>query len=201
MIKAVVFDLGGVLVRTEDREPREALAKRLGMSYEALSQLVFQSESARLATLGKITADQHWEQVRSRLNLAADDFSFVIKMFWGGDRLDIGLVDLIRSLRSKYTTALLSNAWDDLREAINHQWKIADAFDELLISSEVGLAKPDERIYRVLLERLGVEAHEIVFVDDFIENIESARSVGLQAIHFQEAKAARDALLARLGRV
>ena len=51
-IRAIIFDMGGVIIRTEDRVPREALAERLGLSYDELSQVVFNEDSARLATVG-----------------------------------------------------------------------------------------------------------------------------------------------------
>ena len=194
-IRAVIFDLGGVLVRTEDRTPREHLAFSLGMTYDELSQVIFNNESARLATVGKITTQVHWGNVREYLNLSPEEFSRVAAEFWGGDCLDENLVEYLRSLRAEYRTALLSNAWDDLREMIETRWKIANAFDEIIISAEVGVAKPDPRIYQIAIERLGVAPIESVFVDDFIENVEAARSEGLYGIHFKGPDQARSELI------
>ena len=183
-IRAVIFDLGGVLVRTENRAPREQLANSLGMTSEEISHVIFDSESARLATLGKITTQAHWENIRETLKLSLEEFSRVRVAFWSGDSLDENLVDYIRFLRPQYRTGLLSNAWDNLREIIESRWKISDAFDEIIISSEVGVAKPDPRIYHMTLKRLEVAPQEAVFVDDFIENVEAACSAGLYGIHF-----------------
>lgn len=190
-IKAVIFDLGGVLVRTEDRTPRENLAGRLGMTYDELSRLIYESESARLATVGETTAQEHWEFVRNALNLTTEEFLSVPRDFWGGDRLDTVLVDYIRSLRSGYKTALLSNAWDNLRQTLIHEWQIDGIFDQLIISAEVGTAKPAPRIYQIALERLNLTPDDAVFVDDFVENVEGARAVGLYSIHFQDPGRAR----------
>ena len=190
-IRAVIFDLGGVLVRTEDRAPRDNLAARLGMNYMELSDLVFDNESARQATLGQISTDQHWEAVRTTLGLLPETFSVVREEFWAGDALDTSLVDFLRALRPRYQTALLSNAWNDLRGVLERELKILDAFDQVIISAEVGLVKPDERIFRLALERLGVAPREAVFVDDFSENIDGARAIGLHAIHFRSADQAR----------
>lgn len=184
-MKAIIWDLGGVLVRTEDRRAREKLAARLGLTYDQLNLLIFDSESARLATLGKMTTKEHWRQVQTTLKLEAKEFSHVPPEFWGGDRLDLDLVGYIRSLRPRYKTALLSNAWDNLRQVLETHWKILDAFDEVIVSAEVGLAKPDPRIYLLAVERLGVEASEAIFIDDFLENVEAARKAGLSTIHFR----------------
>lgn len=183
-IRAVIFDLGGVLVRTEDPRPRTELARRLGMTYDELSHLVFESDSTRLATIGKITTKEHWESVRLALGLSVEDFPGVRTAFWAGDELDGGLVNYIRSLRPQLKTGLLSNAWDNLRRVITHTWEIADAFDDIVISAEAGMAKPDPRIYQLALQRLGITATEAIFVDDFPRNIAAAHQVGLQGILF-----------------
>ena len=67
-------------------------------------------------------------------------------------------------------------------------------FDVTIFSAEVGLVKPDARIYRLTLEKLGVEPEEAVFVDDFIENVEGAQAVGMKAIHFKSSQQAQQAL-------
>ncbi len=197
-IRAVIFDMGGVLVRTEDRGPRQELAGRLGMSYSELSELIFDSHSARLATVGQITTQDHWTAVRAALGLSDDEWPEVPRGFWGGDVLDTELVDYIRSLRRRYRTALLSNAWDNLRRVVVEDWGIADAFDELVISAEVGVAKPEARIFQIALERLGVAPHEAIFVDDFARNVEAARALGMGVVHFQDPARARQELEAAL---
>jgi len=184
-IEAVVFDFGGVLVRTENREPRSDLAARLGMTYDELSALIFDSPSAILAMKGEITAENHWSAVRSSLGLSAAEIERVRTEFWAGDVLDKDLVDFLRDLRSRYTTVLLSNAWDDLRQMIEDVWQIDDAFDQLIISAEIGLVKPDLVIYQWMLAELGMEPSQAVFVDDFQHNVEGAQAAGLHAIHFR----------------
>jgi glucose-1-phosphatase len=201
-IRAVIFDLGGVLVRTEDQAPRRELADRLGITRQEMYFLVFDSPSARQASLGEITAEEHMESVRLTLGVSLQDFSTVPGAFWSGDRLDTSLVDYIRSLRPRYKTALLSNAWNDLRGVLTERWKIADVFDELVISAEVGITKPDPRIYHLALQRLQVAPQEAVFVDDFPENIAGGKAVGLKTIHFrnpQQAIAELSELLASPG--
>lgn len=190
-IRAVIFDLGGVLVRTEDRHPRMQLAASLGMSYDELNGLIFDSESSVRAALGEIDVADHWEAVRMHLGASPEELPVLRDRFWAGDILDMDLVNFLRSLRPRYKTALLSNAWGDLRGVLESEWKILDAFDVVVVSAEVGLAKPDEHIYRLILEQLGVAAEEAVFVDDFLQNVEGARMAGLHAVHFQNPAQAR----------
>ncbi len=197
-IRAVIFDLGGVILRTEDQTPRALLVERLGITREQMYYHVFDSPSAQQATVGKISADSHWEAVRQALGLSSEEFPAVMQAFWAGDRLDSNLLTAIRSLRPRYKTALLSNAWDNLRQALEQDWQIADAFDEMFISAELGLAKPDARIYHLALERLGVAPSEAVFVDDFLDNVAAAQQLGIHAIHFRNPAQALGELRALL---
>jgi len=193
-IRAVIFDFGGVIVRTENRAFRCKLAARLSVTSDELDRLIFESESARQATLGEITTQEHWEAVRKILNLSAQEFPSVPLAFWGGDILDDALVDYVRSLRPQYKTALLSNAWDDLRRELRQTWQIEDAFDEIIISAEVGFAKPDPHIYQLALNRLRVAPDEAVFIDDTPENVDAAGQTGMHAIHFESSQQVRAAL-------
>ena len=197
--QAVIWDLGGVLVRTDDPLPRQSLAQRLGHTRASLDQLVFGGESSRRAQLGELTEQQHWENVRQMLGLQIEALSEFQREFWGGDRLDHELVEFIRSLRRDYRTGLLSNNFSSLRSNLSTHWQIADAFDVIVISSEVHLLKPDARIYQLALEQLQVEPEQAIFVDDFIENINGAQAAGMQVVHFQNPRQVKAELIRLLG--
>lgn len=188
-IRAVCFDFGGVLMRTVDPSPRQRLAEALGLPLETLVGVIFESESARQASLGQIRVEEHWQWVMQALNLPPQEAESIATAFFQGDEIDVELVNFIRSLRPAYRTAMISNAWSDLRDFITRQ-KIADAFDEIVVSAEVGIMKPDPRIYHLALQRLGIAPQEAVFVDDFRENVEAARAIGMHAVHFVQPQAA-----------
>jgi len=190
MIQTIIFDLGGVLVRTEDRMPRQLLAERFGLTYEEIDALVYGSTTSKLAGEGKISAEQHKESVLKTLGLPPGSFKSFGDEFWGGDHLDKKLVEFIKGLRGAYTTALLSNAWDDLRPLLINFWKIDGIFDHIFISGELKMAKPDPKIYQHVINELQQDPSEMIFVDDFIENIEAARAEGLHAIHFRSLEQA-----------
>jgi putative hydrolase of the HAD superfamily len=183
-IEAVIWDLGGVLVRTMDRSHRVEWEQKLQLESGELDRLVFEGDEGQAAALGKAQAADIWQSLRNQFDLSAEDRRLIEKDFWAGDRVDQELIALILELRKHYKTGLLSNAWPDLRYALEDVWEIADAFDEILISSELGLVKPDPRIYELALERLAVAPRQAVFIDDFIVNIDAARAVGLHTIRF-----------------
>jgi epoxide hydrolase-like predicted phosphatase len=193
-IQAVIWDLGGVLVRTEEPNPRKRLAARFGMTRNQIEGLVFGGESGDKAQRGEISVGQHWEAIASKLGLTQEELDDFIVDFWGGDVLDTTLIDFIRSLQPEFKTGLLSNAFSDLRRMLTDVWEIFDVFDEVIISAEVGLVKPDARIYQLAVSNLGVTPTEAVFIDDFPHNVEGARAVNLQAIHFKSTRQTLDNL-------
>lgn len=183
-IHAVIIDMGGVIVRTEDKEPRDRMAERFGLTRDQINALVFDSPTAQLATIGKLPLEQHWAQICQTLHVPVEEAHSLEKEFFAGDSVDWRLVDYLRSLRPRHATALLSNAWNGLREKLDMEWGILDAFDQVVISAEVGLAKPDPRIFALTLERLKVTAAQAVFVDDFPENTGAAAAAGLHVVRF-----------------
>jgi epoxide hydrolase-like predicted phosphatase len=192
-IRAVFFDLGGVILRTEFQAPRQQLADRLGMEYDDLSKIVFDSETGAQASIGSITALQHWESVIKRLKRPNDELTSIRDEFFAGDIVDGQILHFLRSLRGKYITGLISNAWSDLREYLVRE-KMDDAFDHIIISAEVGVAKPEAKIFQIALEQAGVSPNEAVLVDDFHVNIEGCEKVGMKGIHFKDAQAALEQL-------
>jgi len=194
-VKAVIWDVGGVLLRTVDPNPRQQLADRLGIQRRELEKLVFFGESGKLCQLGVKSYEQHLHDVLATLGLPADQFGRFEQEFWGGDRIDDDLVKLIRELhQDSCKIGLLSNAFSNMRGLLSLDWQIVDIFDAIVISAEVGIVKPDPRIYQLTVDALAVAPEQAVFIDDFIENIEAARDLSLQTIYFKSPEQARSEL-------
>ena len=187
-IRAIIFDFGGVLVRMSDNTPRLRLAERLGVPLSQLDDLVFFSDSAQKASQGEFTIQQHWEAVRVELGIPPDEMPKFLQQYWSADDVNYELLAYIRTLRPRYKVGLLSNAWDDLRQTLHERWNIDGLFDELIISAEVHLMKPDPRIYHLAVERLGVRAEEAVFIDDMVSNVDAAQAEGLFSIQFHDTQ-------------
>jgi putative hydrolase of the HAD superfamily len=185
VIRAVFFDFGGVIMRTEYQSPRQKLAERFNMDYDEMDRAVFGSDSARRASLGEITEDAHWAAVLKRFKQPASQMQAFCNNFFGGDVIDRKLVEYIRSLRGEFHTGLISNAWSGLREFITRE-KLIDLFDTVIISAEVGVVKPSAKIYEVALEQSKVGAGEAVFVDDVPVNVEACEKVGMKGVLFND---------------
>ena len=184
-IRAVIFDFGGVLMRTVTRAPRRELEQRFGLETGGAGEAVFGSPLWDDVQLGRVSYEEFWVDVGRRMGLDDGESIELGEAFWSGDRLDEELVAFIRHLRNAgYRTALLSNAPANLRSLLD-ELGIADAFDVTVISGREGLMKPGPAIYERTLARLDVRADEAVFVDDLRVNVAAARQVGLHAIRFR----------------
>ena len=189
--RAVFFDFGGVIMRTEYQAPRQHLAERFKLDYDDIDKIVFGSESARRASIGEITEEEHWTEVLKRVKMPISEKKAFTNEFFGGDVIDRRLIEYLRSLHEKTHTGLISNAWSGLRDFLTKE-NIIDIFDTVTISAEVGAAKPEAKIYQIALERAKVPADEAVFVDDVAANIEACEKVGMKGILFKDPQEAID---------
>ena len=187
MIKALVFDIGGVLLRTDDRTARTELDHKYNLPPGGSDQLVFDNPKSKLSFIGQADSSEIWQYVADSLSLTDEALIEFEERFWSGDSVDDALIQFIQTCRASYTTALLSNAWVDARQTFAEKYGLmeGETVDHVLISAEIGLAKPDPKIYRVLAETINTPFEEILFVDDFIENIKGAEDLGINTIHYQ----------------
>ena len=183
-VRAVLFDFGGVLVRTEDRSGLRKWEQRLGLPEVGAEEAVFNSEAGRRASLGAVPEAAVWAEVARRFQLDQASLVEFQRDFWSGDRLDRELVGYLTGLRPRYLTGLLSNAWSGARAAFTETFGLGEAVNVMIISAEVGVAKPAARIYHLAAQALEVRPEQAVFVDDFPQNVDGARAIGMNAIQF-----------------
>jgi epoxide hydrolase-like predicted phosphatase len=196
-ITAIVFDLGGVIT-VPPFEGLVAYERELGLPTGALSRYFRGHELMHRLERGEITAREFWKTLGTeveadhgvRLQLAE-----VAAAADQGSALRPEMLDLVRDLHGRYTLALLTN---NVKEAVTWREQLPhELFDVLIDSSAVGLRKPDPRIYELLLERLDRPAAEVVFIDDFEENLPPAAALGIATVVFDSPEQLRAELAAR----
>ena len=112
------------------------------------------------------------------------------------------LFAFIRSIdRTKYRVGLLSNIGDTTMDQLIPESEQKELFDEVILSYQVGMIKPDPRLFQLMVERIGVPAEACVMIDDVERNCLSAQSIGMQAIQHHDNDQTLHALrqFARIG--
>ena len=186
----MIVDFGGVLYFPPDLQSLQRWQKFLGLKNDGPLNEFFaatpgESDYARKVFTGEISEAEVWKKLGSHWRISPWLLRYVRKRSFSKRRFNQPVANYIQSLRPRFQTAILSNAGDQDRQIFNEAYCIEDLVDTVIISAEVGLAKPDPRIYLLALERLGVQPEEAIFVDDLQVNIEAARRLGIRAIQFQ----------------
>lgn len=186
VIRAIIVDIGGVLLLREETPAQACWEERLGFASGGLMKELFWTDLSARATVGEVTAAYVWNDMTTRHSLNTVEAEELRRDFFGGERLNHELATFLQSLRPTYRMAILSNAWSGTREAMGVHYGMDSLVDLMVFSDEERLAKPDPRIYLLAAERLGVPPGEALFVDDVPRNVEGARSIGMVAVHFRD---------------
>lgn len=184
-IRAIVFDIGGVLEITPDLGLVEHWEQRLQLKAGEIEKRM--SPLWEAGALGTSTLEDVERGLHEQIGMDQEQREAFLRDLW---REYLGqpnseLIDYFRALRPRYRTALLSNSFVGAREKEQERYQFAELVDLIIYSHEVGLLKPDPRIYRLTWERLGVQPEEMIFLDDNEPAIEAAKRLGIHAICFQ----------------
>jgi putative hydrolase of the HAD superfamily len=182
-IRAVIFDIGGVLVSESDWSPLLQWASTLDMSTDDLGARLGAVDRDGRATTGHLTEADLRAGWSRELGLDDEQTEAFVRDVWDlyCGVPDHTMIDFVRSLRPAYRTGLLSNAVDGARREESSRYGFDSLTDDLVYSHEVHLAKPDPTIYLLACERLHVEPDQAVFVDDRPENVDAAADLGMHA--------------------
>ena len=190
-IRAVMFDFGGVLYRMPSPRHMQRLLRFFGVRDPGPITMAIASplESELVMDLmtGRLPEHELWSRLARDLGIRPTLLSLFRKSGLAQRRLDRGLSAYLAGLRPRYRTAILTNAGSDFRATFGQAYTLESFVDQLIISAEEGLAKPDPQLYHLALERLGVTAEETLFVDDIPENVAAAQAAGLNALLHQNS--------------
>lgn len=180
-MKAVIFDLNGVLILDKpgykSSEFEHNFFKRMGVSMDDKKE----KENIKL--------ENNWNE---------EQFWDFVGQGWNGAIPNMELIQIIKKLRTDgYKTAIISNTSGlIMRKKIDRYFgeKIENLFEEIIISSEVGLLKPDEKIYEMVLKKLGTQPGETIMIDDSDSYLEGARRLGIVCLVFRDNETLRSDL-------
>ncbi len=174
MIKAVIFDYFGVVCSDEYwRYVKED--KNLDGSF---------AELANEVNLGRLK----WRDFMGELSKKTGTPLSEIEELYQTEQIDPLMAEYINDLHKTYKTALLTNAHYEFIEPVIKEAHLDHIFDEIIISSRLGVTKPQAQIFEYALERLGVKPQEAIFVDDIQRHVDGAKAVGINALLYRDLK-------------
>jgi len=196
-IGAAVFDMGGVILAGGPSDVR-AFGARVGLDAKSWSELrrdIFGNEGAWAAIeRGEISFERFCSEMSRRIRERGGTVDSRLASQFMGDRAEAEqrkrlrkkVIAAIKSIRTRMPTALLTNNIVEWRPTWSRILDVESMFDVIVDSSEIGMRKPETRIYEHTRSALGVEHHEIFFVDDLGQNLKSARDLGWQTLLYTD---------------
>lgn len=193
--KAVIFDVGGVLIH-QDWHEYDRFGVERGLPEREWLRILHQTEEFNRWQTGT-GSEAEWRGsilagLREHIGERAE--SFLKEWFARPPGRHEPNIEMAAALsRAGHTVAVLSNAGPDLRARIDENLGREVGWDDIVVSAEVGLAKPDHAIYRLVMERLSLSPEQCFFIDDIKVNVAAAQEVGWTAHRFKGDYAALQA--------
>jgi epoxide hydrolase-like predicted phosphatase len=185
-IRAAVFDIGNVLEIAPDLGVGRRWEVRLGLAEGEVGRRLADVWAA--GAIGVVAEDEVRQAISDRLGVAREQADAIMADFWE-QYLGTGnseLIEYCRELRPRYRTGILSNSFVGAREREQAAYGFEDLVDDIIYSHEVGMNKPEPRIYELTCARLDVRPEEMIFLDDVEPNVAAARAIGIHGIHYRD---------------
>jgi epoxide hydrolase-like predicted phosphatase len=192
-IEAVIFDLGNVLVTVDWMRAAHAFCGRTGKTWMELAHFADGGHVMERFAKGELSGPDFFALAVSDIgfNGSYEEFAHI---FSGIFTPIVPMIGLAESLKGQLPRYLLSNTNIMHMERILADHPFLRGFDGHVLSYEVGLLKPDPRIYEHTLHRIGLRPEQTVFLDDLEPNVQAARDLGMNAIQHREFEVTRQGL-------
>ena len=187
MIKAIIFDLGRVIVPFDFRRGYARLEPLCGIPAAEIPQRLAETDLVRRFESGQVEPDEFVGEFAAHLQMQISHEEFCV--IWNSIFLPETLISdkLLRALAERYRLVLLSNTNRIHFEGIRANYPLLVHFHAFILSYEVGVMKPGPAIYQKAIAAAGCRPEECFFTDDIAEYVEAARAEGIDAVQFQSS--------------
>jgi len=180
MIKNIIFDMDGVVLTADAGPVFDYYSKKLDLSQDIIEKAFDKWDPAY--NRGELSDEKFLEGFFKELGRQVDKNFFKVKL--GFKNTWPEMMEFLDKLKEDYKLFYITNEGEGFWTSVLEKTNIQKMFDGNIASYEIGIRKPDERIFQTLLERNGMDASECVFVDDSARNLEGAKKLGMMALHF-----------------
>ncbi|NCN87072.1 HAD family phosphatase [archaeon] len=193
MIKAIIFDLGGVVLNRGLWIFEEKISKKFNIPLEKIVQTMIKNYYKDYFS-GKITEEEYWTKCLNELNIK-EDWKKLREELINCFQVQEKVIKTIEMLRNKgYKTILLSDQTKEWWPILDKKYSINKKFDFTVISSETGYNKSDLEIYKIALDKSKEKAQDCIYIDDLKYNLTPAKTLGMKTIHFQNPEQLKEEL-------
>lgn len=185
MIKAVCFDLDGVYFTAESFQRFKKNLPKAVEDEERVGFVLAKSPQMMDFKSGKITEAEYWNFVRDELGVTIPN-EHIYKVLRDSYEVNPQVVDFVKNVRKAgYKTCICSNNFVTRVRELDSKFNFLSDFDVRVLSFETGYLKPSVEIYKVLVEKAGVNPEEIGYSDDSEEKLAGARELGIQSFVYE----------------
>jgi len=193
--RAVIFDLGGVYFKDALLSFGD-LSKKEGFSSNRFLEVIRKKYFNKIE-IGKMAEEDFWHRFKHDVGFKMP-IAEAKSYFLSQHKPMPGMKELVRDVRKEVKVGLLTNNVKKWFSRIDKHYKISREFDEVIVSEDVKIRKPEKKIYLIMAKSLGVNPSECIFFDDYQENVQAASRFGFKAFKFISAGQVKKELL-RLG--
>jgi epoxide hydrolase-like predicted phosphatase len=184
MIDTIIFDWGGVCAPGHLLRDFSAKLSALSGIDKTIIEKKFREIELPYET-GQIKPRDFWDNFCDKLEskISSDQAR---KVFFDSYKVDQNVLNLIKNLKEKHTTILLTNNYEDLFTHIKDKFNLTEYFHKLISSSEVKSKKPYEEMYKYAMNKYNIKPENSIFIDDKEKNVEAAKNLGFKGITFND---------------
>lgn len=181
-VKALLFDMFGVILKQTGDDFVPYVQRTFPhLSPEEICEPWYKTD------LGELTSFQVWEAIGFKGDIEKTENEYLDTI-----ELNDGFIDFISAVQGHYKLAVISNDSSRWSSYLREKFDINKYFDVISISGDLKIKKPDERIFRLTVDKLGVAPCDCLYVDDRTENLRTARDMGMRTVLFNSRNVSYD---------
>ncbi len=193
-IEGVIFDFGEVIIELDYPRVIEAFSKVAKKNVEEIHEMVVTAPLLREFEVNRISPAEFRIGVNDLLGMSLDDSEFDMTWNLMLKNLPKERMDILTEVSSRFSTYILSNsnvihekAYNEMIRNVTGRPSLHEFVDKAYFSMDIGLRKPGKECYQHVIEEIGMDPNKLLFLDDRADNIEGAKSCGINTIHVTDA--------------
>ncbi len=193
-IEAIIFDFGEVIIELDYPKVIDGFSKEANKNIDEINELVVTSPILKEFEVSKITPDEFRAGVNNLLGMSLDDVTFDATWNLMLKNLPKERMDILEVVGKRFDTYVLSNsnvihekAYNQMILDVTGKPSLHEFVNKAYFSQDIGMRKPGKECYQLVIDEIGLDPSKLLFLDDRQDNIEGAKSCGINTVHVTDA--------------